>query len=189
MKIIFAQGNPESKYNDTRHNVGFYMVDAFALSIGATWTTKSKFMADIAEAVIGSEKVLLVKPTTFYNETGVSARKLIDFYSLDPTSDLIVIHDDLALPLGTIRTRGQGSDAGNNGIKSLNNHLGTAYHRIRVGIWTDDRHQSGDIDFVLGKFTHSESDILTAQIPDVIESINEFVRGTLPHHTKKLVLE
>jgi peptidyl-tRNA hydrolase, PTH1 family len=183
MKIIFAQGNPESKYNHTRHNVGFWLIDAYAKTHDLSWIQKSKFKATIAEGVIGGEKIILVKPTTYYNDTGISARILIDFYSLDPATDLLVIHDDLALPIGTIRTRGQGSDAGNNGIKSLNAHIGPAYHRIRVGIWTDLRDKTGDIDFVLGTFTQAESDTISLVQPAVSAAIDQFIAGTLQHHT------
>src|SRR5688572_22727546 len=105
MKVIFAQGNPGTQYTYTRHNVGFLLLDDFAKSKRAEFIKKSKFHADIAETSIDGEKVLLVKPTTFYNDTGQSARLLIDFYKLDPATDFLVIHDDLALPFGTIRTR------------------------------------------------------------------------------------
>src|SRR5438445_447838 len=137
MKLIFAQGNPGSQYATTRHNVGFLILDQLAAKAGKEFIKKPKFHADVAELTIAGEKVLLVKPTTFYNETGQSARSLVDFYKLDTMSDVLVVHDDLALPLGTIRTREKGSDAGNNGIKSLNAHLGHDYHRIRIGIYNE----------------------------------------------------
>jgi peptidyl-tRNA hydrolase, PTH1 family len=184
MKLILAQGNPESKYDRTRHNVGFFLIDTYASAHDMSWTDKSKFQARIAEGVIDGVKVMLVKPTTFYNETGVSARKISDFYSLDPRQDIVVIHDDLALPLGTIRTRGQGSDAGNNGIKSLNNHLGAAYHRIRVGIWTELRGKVSDVDFVLGTFSLDESEVIMSIQPAVHDAIDQFIAGTLEHHTQ-----
>ena len=98
MKLIFAQGNPETKYDQTRHNVGFRVIDAFADTHDLKWTEKTKFNALIAEMTIDGEKIILAKPTTYYNETGQSARKLIDFYSILPEHDLLVIHDDLALP-------------------------------------------------------------------------------------------
>jgi PTH1 family peptidyl-tRNA hydrolase len=168
--------------------VGFAVLDEFARAHDLTWSDKSKFNALIAEASIDGEKVILIKPTTFYNETGISARKLIDFYSLDPATDLLVIHDDLALPFGTIRTRKQGSDAGNNGIKSLNNHLGPDYHRIRIGIWSDLRDRMDDADFVLSKFNKEESDHLESDvIPHVIKNMVDFCNNALEttsHKTK-----
>ncbi|NTW61269.1 peptidyl-tRNA hydrolase, partial [Candidatus Saccharibacteria bacterium] len=112
MKIIFAQGNPEPRYSGTRHNVGFAVLNELAHNLNLKWEDRPKFSAHTAEATIAGEKVLLVKPTTYYNETGLSARKIIDFYKLDPTADLIVIHDDLALEFGIIRVRQGGRDAG-----------------------------------------------------------------------------
>src|SRR6202007_316026 len=116
MKIIFAQGNPGQEYEKTRHNVGFLALDFYADKKTVQFQTKSKFYPDIAELTDGGEKVLLVKPTTFYNETGRAAHALADFYKVD-TTDILVIHDELALPFGTLRLREKGSDAGNNGIK------------------------------------------------------------------------
>ena len=186
MKIILAQGNPEARFNGTRHNVGFAVVDALASAHDAAWTTKSKFHASICELTISGQKVLLVKPTTFYNETGVSARALTDFYSVDPATDLLVVHDELALPFGTIRTRAQGSDAGNNGIKSINNHIGPGYHRIRIGVANDLRDRMDDADFVLGTFSASENDALPQLIAETNPLIHAFISGDLPHHTKTL---
>ena len=179
MKIIFAQGNPGSEFSLTRHNVGFFLLDDFAKKYGASFASKTKFRADIAEISVDGEKILLVKPTTYYNETGQSARALVDFYKLDPAKDLLVIHDDLALPFGTIRTRPSGSDAGNNGIKSLNAHLGQQYGRIRVGIYNDLRDQIPDADFVLARFTSEEAGQLPALFDHVERFIDDFIRDNL----------
>ena len=173
MKIIFAQGNPGNQYDLTRHNVGFYMVDAYASSQRSEFIKKSKFHADIAEVNVSGEKVLLVKPTTFYNETGQTARLLIDFYKIDPSEDLLVIHDDLALPFGTIRTREKGSDAGNNGVKSLNSHIGPDYKRIRIGIHNDLKARIPQVDFVLAHFSTQEKNVL----PEIYTQTKRFVDG------------
>lgn len=161
MKLILAQGNPEPRFNGTRHNVGFFLVDEYARARGASWAEKPKFHAHIAELNHKGEKVLLIKPDTFYNETGLSARALVDFYHLNPTQDLLVIHDDLALPFGTLRVRSKGSDAGNNGIKSLNSHLNESYRRLRVGTWNEQRAVMGDMNFVLAQFSTEEKAQLT----------------------------
>lgn len=180
MKLIFAQGNPGTQYQTTRHNVGFLVLEQLAGQAGKEFVKKPKFHADIAELSIAGEKVLLVKPTTFYNETGQSARSLVDFYKLDPAQDVLVIHDDLALPLGTIRIREKGSDAGNNGIKSLNAHLGPNYNRIRIGIENELRSRTGDMNFVLGQFSKDEATTLDEIIiPKTIELIELFCAGTL----------
>ena len=188
MKLILGQGNPESKYDRTRHNVGFASINQFARQYGGTWSEKAKFKALVAETTVHGEKVLLVKPTTYYNETGLSARTLIDFYNLDPANDLLVIHDDLALPFGTIRTRKQGSDAGNNGVKSLNSHLGPDHHRLRIGIWSELRDRMDDAEFVLSRFNKEEAGQLDATIlPHVVERIEQFCQETLEETSHKAV--
>lgn len=180
MKIIFAQGNPGKQYERTRHNIGFIIVDSLAHQQGASWHTNTKLKADTAEVLLDGEKTLLVKPLSFYNETGQVARSLIDFYKLNPADDFLAIHDELALPFGTIRVRKKGSDAGNNGVKSLNSHLGPDYTRIRVGVWNENRDRMDDAAFVLSVFSKEESDALHNTLCDTsIRLIHEFITGTL----------
>jgi PTH1 family peptidyl-tRNA hydrolase len=180
MKIIFAQGNPGNEFTLTRHNVGFNLIDRLARQQGAIFSPKPKFHAEMADATIEGERILLVKPTTYYNETGRAARALVDFYKLDPVHDFLVIHDDLALPFGVIRTRPSGSDAGNNGIKSLNAHLGEQYNRIRVGIYNELRDRIPDADFVLAKFTREEAEQLPKLSEHAEQFVTAFVRGDFP---------
>ncbi len=180
MKLIIAQGNPGAEYAATRHNIGFMVVDYFASQNRLQWANKPKFDAEITETTVGTEKVILVKPTTFYNETGLAARKLVDFYKLNTKTDVLVIHDDLALPFGTVRVRHQGRDAGNNGIKSLNAHIDHDYTRIRVGAHNDHRQKLGDSDFVIAKFSQTESKLLQGDIiPRISDLINDFCRTGL----------
>lgn len=171
MKIIFAQGNPGKEYAYTRHNIGFLVLDQIAAHFDVEFIKKSKFHAEIAEVMIKNEKVLLVKPTTFYNETGQAARLLLDFYKISPKEDLLVIHDELALPFGVIRTRIQGSDAGNNGIKSLNAHIGKQYARIRIGTHSEHRDRIRDANFVLASFSAQEKNALK----DIFVATEKFV--------------
>lgn len=180
MKLILAQGNPGQQYADTRHNVGFMTLDSLAESMSIKFSDKPKLKARIAEGQVNGEKVILAKPSTFYNETGQSARAIVDFYKLNPATDVLVIHDDIALPFGTLRVREKGSDAGNNGIKSLNNHIGSSYWRLRVGIYNDLRDRMHDADFVLGKFNADEQSELTATImPQLHEVINSFLNDSI----------
>lgn len=179
MKLVFAQGNPGKEYAPTRHNVGFFIVDQYASDHSAKFSSKSKFHAEIAEIAVGGEKVILAKPTTFYNETGRAARALIDFYKLDPAEDFLVIHDDLALPFGTTRTREKGSSAGNNGIKSLNAALGENYKRLRIGIYNSLRDQIPDADFVLARFTSKEKGMLPEIYALAVSHITAFASGNL----------
>lgn len=180
MKIILAQGNPDKKYAKTRHNTGFTILDALGEAHDAVWRDIDKYKARITTIEVGGEKVLLVKPLSYYNDTGLVARQLVDYYKLLPKNDFLVVHDELALPFGTVRIRESGSDGGNNGIKSLNLHLGAHYTRIRVGIATDAREHIDDVNFVLGTFTKAEHETLIKDIiPHTIQSIEKFVAGTL----------
>jgi PTH1 family peptidyl-tRNA hydrolase len=171
MKIIFAQGNPGAQYAGTRHNIGFFMLDEFAKKNNVNFVLKPKFYSEIAEINLENEKILLAKPTTFYNETGIAARSLIDFYKLSPAIDLLVVHDELALPFGVIRTRPSGSDAGNNGIKSLNSHIGSFFWRLRIGVYNPLRDTTNDANFVLGRFSQEE----TALFPTLFEHSTTFM--------------
>lgn len=187
MKLILAQGNIGPEYTQTRHNIGFMVVDTLADKLEAKWVNKPKFHTIMAQVDIGGERVILAKPTTFYNETGTAARKISDFYKIDPTKDLLVVHDDLALPFGTIRVRGEGSDAGNNGIKSINAHMEAKYHRIRIGILNEFREKMGDTDFVVSNFRNAESrQLKKAIIPHSIELIEQFCAGKIEHTSHKL---
>lgn len=179
MKIIFAQGNPEDRYTLTRHNIGWRIIDALAEEQGASWKVDKKHGASLAIYTEGGEKILLAKPLSYYNDTGRVAHSLLHFYKLSP-QDLLVIHDDLALPFGTLRVRKQGSDAGNNGIKSINAHLGQDYQRLRVGVWNNLRDRMGDADFVLSSFSKAEqTDLIATIIPASISIIDEFTSGHL----------
>ena len=180
MKIVLAQGNPGLQYAGTRHNIGWVLLEVFATAHNAVFKPEKKFAANIATTYINGEKVLLVKPTTFYNETGRTARALTDFYKLDPATDILVIHDDLSLPFGTIRIRQRGSDAGNNGIKSISSHLGPDYWRLRVGIWDEKRNLQPDTDFVLSRFSvDASSHIKQKIIPVATEMIATFLTGSM----------
>ena len=175
MKLIFTQGNPGSKYDLTRHNVGFFVAETLSSGASATFTTQTKFHADIAEFSHVGQKVIIAKPTTFYNETGRSFQAIKQFYKLE-NEDILVVHDELALPFGTIRTRLGGSDAGNNGIKSINMNGGEETARLRIGVGNDLRTRIGDTDFVLGRFSVEESSELTRTIlPKCLEVIYKFI--------------
>lgn len=178
MKIIFGQGNPGNKYKNNRHNVGFMTMDKLAEEHSLSWKLEKDFKAEIAEFTSGDEKILLVKPQTFYNETGASARKILDYYHLKVKNDILIIHDELMLPLGTIRVRNSGRDAGNNGIKSLNSHLGQEFHRVRVGIENELRPAMDADEFVLGNFSSEELKHLKDEIiPHIIEYVESFISG------------
>ena len=186
MKVILALGNPGEKYVHTRHNAGFLVVDQLAAEQGVQFSNKPKFSADIAELNMSGEKILLVKPTTYYNEVGISARAILDFYKLT-LDDLLIIHDDTALDFGKIRVRKGGRDAGSNGLKSLHAHIGADFWHIRIGTDNLLRRQIGDVDFVLSKFNADEQKILRDwTIPESIKLIGTFLDDTIEPLSIKL---
>lgn len=154
MKIIVGLGNPGRKYQGTRHNVGFEVVEELARRHGSQ-AAKNRFQAEVLEARLGGEKVLLVEPQTFMNLSGRSVKAVVDYYNLEP-EDLLVVCDDLNLPLAKIRTRAKGSAGGQNGLADVIRVLGTeAFSRLRVGIGQPPE-QWDAADWVLGKFTSDE---------------------------------
>ena len=177
MKLIIAPGNIGNAYNSTRHNVGFAVIDSFAHQHNIIFKPTSKFFADVSELNLGNEKIILAKPATFYNESGRSFAAIKQFYKID-NEDILVIHDELSLPFGTLRSRVGGADAGNNGIKSINSNGGDSTNRLRIGVSNDLRIQMGDTDFVLGRFSKDEHAVLTKTlIPKSLEIIDNFIAG------------
>lgn len=153
MKVLVGLGNPGPKYAGTRHNVGFDVVEYLAASPGCS-PAREKFDAMIAELKEGDEAVLLVKPLTFMNLSGRAVRAILDFYKL-PFDRLLVVCDDFNLPLGKLRVRAKGSHGGQNGLRNIQDQLGTdAYARLRIGV---GQPSPGDaVDFVLSKFRPGE---------------------------------
>lgn len=153
MKLIVGLGNPGPKYAGTRHNVGFDVIDYLAAGPGVG-AGREKFEALISEMKEGAETVLLVKPLTFMNLSGRAVRAILDFYKI-PVEHVLVICDDLNLPLGKLRMRAKGSHGGQNGLRNIQEQLGTdAYCRLRLGL---GQPAVGDtVDFVLGKFKPGE---------------------------------
>lgn len=162
MKVIVGLGNPGKKYEKTRHNVGFMVIDELLKRYSIT-LDKQKFKADYAIEFIDGEKVMFVKPQTFMNLSGQALRPLMDYYNATK-EDLLVIYDDLDLPTGKIRLRQTGSHGGHNGIRSLIEHLGTKeFNRIRVGIGRPTNSMP-IVDYVLRPFSKDQHE-------DVLHSV------------------
>lgn len=176
MKIAVFQGNPGKEYAKTRHNTGFLAADFLVKKWGLKWKTDSKFKAEKAE--MPAEKVLLVKPQGFYNLTGEIVNKLVQFYKLDANQDLLVVCDDLNLPFGTVRTRQNGSDGGNNGLKSIIAVVGKDFKRVRIGTYNNSRDKLGDVDFVLSKFSKEEQDKLPEIWQKVETAVTDFIQDS-----------
>ncbi|MGD8374161.1 MAG: aminoacyl-tRNA hydrolase [Candidatus Woesebacteria bacterium] len=176
-KLIIGLGNLDAKYNDTRHNTGFKILDDLADHHKASWQTKTKFKSVVAEISSFGQKAILAKPTTYYNLSGEAARAICDFYKIE-SDNVLAIHDELALPFGTIRTRVGGSSAGNNGIKSLIAHIGQDFLRIRVGIANDHSDQKPADQFVLNHFTEDEQKRFRALELAAFKFVDDFINDS-----------
>jgi peptidyl-tRNA hydrolase, PTH1 family len=148
MKLIIGLGNPGAQYEHTRHNLGFHIVDALAATYRWKWERRGRAM--LASGTIGPEKVILVKPLTYMNNSGEVVGELVHWYKLQP-EDVLVIHDDLDLPIGKVRLRAKGSAGGHNGLDNIIRHLHTnQFPRLRIGIGRPANHRIETINYVLG---------------------------------------
>jgi peptidyl-tRNA hydrolase, PTH1 family len=156
-RLIVGLGNPGAKFDRTRHNIGFDLVDQLAKRWQISVADQKKFQGLVGEGWVNRQKIVLLKPQTFMNLSGQSVRAVLDWYKLEPT-EVLVLYDDLDLPLGKLRMRLSGSAGGHNGMKSIISHLGTnAFPRLRMGI---GKSNDETISHVLGKFSAAESAIM-----------------------------
>ena len=172
MKLIVGLGNPEAKYNFTRHNFGFLALDFYLKRHNASWSEKPRLSAIFCK--IGD--VLLIKPQDYYNLSGQAVAAYVRYYKID-LSDILVICDNFDLEFGKIRYRATGVAGGNNGLKSVDKELGTSdYPRLRLGTENDElKNKIGAVDFVLSKFTPEEKARLPEILDKVCEKIDEFI--------------
>jgi len=179
VQLLVGLGNPEPKYDRTRHNIGFVAVDRLANIWGGTWKEQRKFQGLFTEVQAPKgETIKLLKPLTYMNLSGQSIRAVMDWYKLPPES-VLVIYDDMDLPLGKIRLRLSGSAGGHNGMKSTIAHLGTdKFPRLRIGIGK----ANGDKDtvsHVLGKFAPEEAGLLAAVLQLVTDAVEVSLKDGL----------
>ncbi len=176
-QLIVGLGNPEAKYNQTRHNIGFEAIDALATAWRIPISENRKFKGKFGEGVTSSgEKIRLLKPLTYMNLSGQAIRAVVDWYKLPPTS-VLIIYDDMDLPLGRLRLRLSGSAGGHNGMKSTISHLGTQnFPRLRIGIGkpksTSVTSERETVSYVLGKFSSTEMQVMEQVLKWVGEAID-----------------
>jgi len=201
MKLIVGLGNPGKKYEGTRHNAGFFFIDRLSIhpeitTVGENLEFKkeNRFEARIAETINNGEKILLVKPETYMNLSGKSVKSLIDFYKIK-LDDLIVVSDDIDIPVGYVRVRNEGSSGGQKGLENIIETLGTdQFTRVRIGIQSvlgtmeqtinkPDKFET--VEFVLSQFSKRELPLLDEIVDDAIEYILPFlsVSEKMPAHT------
>jgi PTH1 family peptidyl-tRNA hydrolase len=186
--LIIGLGNPEKKYEGTRHNVGFAAVDYFAeKNEFPDWVNKKDLKCELTMATLRDTRVILCKPTTYMNNSGESAQLVQHFYKAYNQQTLSV-YDELAITFGQLRTRVGGSDAGHNGVRSLIQHIGDDFSRLRIGIGSEVSEKADAADFVLGKFSKSEQESLPLILREVNSLINDFAfGGNLPHETRSVI--
>ena len=170
MKLIVGLGNPGVEYQFTPHNLGFLAIDRIANEFGADVRNRQA-RALTARAVIGSETVLLVKPETFMNLSGISVRELVSKHEVRPEEDLIVIQDELDFPLGTLRLQRRRSSAGHNGIESIINALGTQdFLRIRMGVAPDHKIEDG-MSYLLAPFRKAQLKVVDEMLDVAADAV------------------
>ncbi|MFV0363270.1 MAG: aminoacyl-tRNA hydrolase [Suipraeoptans sp.] len=179
MHIIVGLGNPTRQYSGTRHNVGFDVLDIIGDKNNIT-IDQRKNRAYIGKGIINGEKVILAKPQTFMNLSGESVRGLVDYFKIDPETELIVIYDDVSMPVGQVRIRKKGSAGGHNGIKSIISHLGgdTVFSRIKIGV--GEKPARFDLaDYVLGHFSKKEKDLMDEGYENASKAVELMVNGEI----------
>lgn len=193
MYIIAGLGNPKREYDNTRHNIGFALIDALADQYNIS-VMDMKHKALTGKGMINGQKVILVKPLTFMNLSGESIRPIVDYYKIDVSTELIVISDDISLPPGQIRVRKKGSAGGHNGLKNIIQHLGSEeFQRIRIGV--GEKPAGYDLaDYVLGHFSKEEQPLIREGVEKAMKAAAMMLEGDVDRamnefNRKKMIQE
>lgn len=184
MLVIVGLGNPDDKYKGTRHNVGFDVIDLLAEKYNIAVDTK-KHRAYIGKGIIGGQKVILAKPQTYMNLSGESVRSLVEYYKVDPETELLIIFDDISLDVGQLRIRKKGSAGGHNGIKNIIANLGTSvFQRIKVGV--GEKPKGYDLaDYVLGRFSKEDRELIKEGFECAAEAVAMITAGEIDQAMNK----
>ena len=178
MKVIVGLGNPGAQYANTPHSIGFEVADAIAREVGADWRASASFKGELATGVFAGQKVLLLKPMTYMNLSGDSVAPVVRYHNATP-ADLLVISDDIDLPVGRLRIRVGGSAGGHNGLKSIIERVGTpAFTRLRVGVGRDAHDRSEVIGHVLGKFDPASRVVMDQVVPAAVKAAAAIISTT-----------
>ena len=177
IQLIIGLGNPGDKYSKTRHNAGFWFIDALAEKYGTSFKSETKFSGEVAKANIDGQVVWLLKPSTFMNRSGLSAHQITQFYKI-PTENILVAYDELDLPVGTARLKQSGGHGGHNGLRDLHAQITKDYLRLRLGIG-----HPGDskkvADYVLSKPNQNDEISIINAIDRSLEVISEVISGDI----------
>ena len=177
IKLIVGLGNPGTKYEETRHNAGFFLLDSVARRYSGTFVAEKKFQGEVARVNIGGADVRMIKPTTFMNLSGQAVQAISSFYRID-SAETLVVHDELDLPPGTVRLKRAGGHGGHNGLRDIIKHLNADFWRVRLGIG-----HPGDskqvVNFVLQRAPRAETDLLEGAIDRVVDELANIVGGQM----------
>lgn len=182
MKLIVGLGNPGKQYDKTRHNIGFMCINQFSL-VNQLEFDKNKFNGLYTEALINNEKVIILKPQSYINLSGEVIKKFVDYFKID-IRDILIICDDMDLPVGSYKLRLKGGSAGHNGLKDIEKALNTnEYHRLKIGIGKDKNIDV--VNYVLGKFNPIDKKIIEDIIKIVPDIINDYMTMTFENLMNK----
>lgn len=182
MFLIVGLGNPEKKYTHTRHNAGFLAIDGIAKRLNASWKKKSDLFSEVSETHIEGEKIVLAKPQTYMNESGKAVAALAHRFHVEP-QHIIVLSDDVALAVGTVRVRTEGSSGGHNGLKSIIAHMSTQqFPRVRIGVGAQPPHIALE-NWVLSSFLPEEMRAIEPALTKAGEVALDIARGTMHPQT------
>ena len=190
LRLVVGLGNPGQKYAGTRHNVGFMALEAYAAAEHSRFRSMAKLQGEVAEVGFGSGRIRLLMPQTFMNESGRSIRAALDWFDLSADQVLVIV-DDMDLPLGRLRLRAKGSAGGHNGLRSTIQHLGTQeFARLRIGIGAPGRtaaeRRERTVSHVLGSFHKNEQPMLDAVLDEVLRGIDLIQRQGLERAGNRL---
>ena len=184
IRLIVGLGNPGEKHEQTRHNAGFWFVDALASRENATFKQETKFKGEVAHFSCQGEKIWLLKPHTYMNDSGESLRPFCDFYKI-PTEQILVAHDEIDLPNGEVKMKWAGGHGGHNGLRSIFSHLGKNLWRLRLGVGHPG-HKDQVVNYVLKRVNQKDRDEVDNSIIDAMNVIDECVAGDMEAAVRKL---
>jgi PTH1 family peptidyl-tRNA hydrolase len=177
VKLIVGLGNPGAKYTKTRHNAGFWFVEALANNANETFRVESRFSGEACKVHIAGQPVWLLKPTTFMNRSGLAVKQIASFYKI-PIESILVVHDEIDLPAGTVRLKEGGGHGGHNGLRDIHAHMGKDYKRLRIGVGhPGDRNKV--VDYVLSTINKNDEIEVMNSIDAAVGIIDRVVAGEM----------
>ena len=185
LKVIVGLGNPGPKYTETRHNAGFWFVEEVARRYGGSFRAEKKFFGELAKVNIEGSDIWLLKPQTFMNRSGQAVKSLLSFYRIK-ADQLLVAHDEIDLPPGSIKLKTGGGHGGHNGLRDIISQLGTKdFHRLRIGVGHPGS-KDQVVDYVLHSASKAERSLIDTDIDDAVRILPELARGELEQAMHKL---